>query len=151
MTIVVIRLGWPIRSRTTVPRSRRLDLPRFAGGCRCARTLRLDSMPGRQTYDLYGSKTLSLEEVRDAVTQATGVELNLRDSQHMGGAYYRGGEVGGVDLVVQHNWDEDGEPIEDEFPSHRVLCRLDRSDRADDAREALAPLPGLEFLRRTSG
>ena len=92
---------------------------------------------------------MSLEEVREAVARATGETLELRDSQYMGGAYYRGGEIGGLVLVVQHNSHEDGELIEDGFPDHSVLFRLDRSDRADEVRSALAPISGLQFLRRT--
>lgn len=101
------------------------------------------------THDLYGSRPLSLSEVRSRIQSATGLELSLRNSQHLAGDYFRGGEVGGEEFIVQRNWDEDGETIEEEFAEWRVLFRVGPTDRADQLREKLTPVAGLEFLRRT--
>lgn len=101
-------------------------------------------------YDLYGSKTLSITEVRDVVARATGLDLRPRESYQMGGTYYRGGDVGGPGVVIQHNADEDGEPVEDGFAEYGVLVRLNDFDRADEVRALLERVDGLEFLLRTS-
>jgi hypothetical protein len=61
-----------------------------------------------------------------------------------------GGEVGGEGFVIQHNRDEDGEVIEEDFSDYPVLFRIDRSVRADVFREALQEIAGLKFLRRES-
>lgn len=107
-------------------------------------------MTAERIYDLYGSKTLPITELRDVVAGATGLNLRPRDSYQMGGLYYRGGEVGGPGVVIQHNADEDGEPVEDAFAEYTVLVRLNGLDRADEVRAVLERVDGLDFLLRTS-
>jgi hypothetical protein len=105
-------------------------------------------MSAAHVYDLYGSATLSIEEVVAVVESITGMSLQRRESLNMGGVYYRSGEVGGTELIVQHNADEDGEAIEPDFSEHIVLFRLDRSPDADRVQAALAKVHDIDFLRR---
>jgi hypothetical protein len=102
-------------------------------------------------YDLYGSRSLTLDDLREAVQTATGLDLERRDSQQLGGEYFRGGSVGGEELVAHRNWDEEGEAIEEAFEDYSVLFRVERSLRADELRVLLNDVQGLDFLRRTRG
>jgi len=109
-----------------------------------------DTVPvSTHVYDLYGTKTLSMGDLRDAIQSNTGLWLDLRNSQHLGGDYFRGGDIGGEEFTIQQNWDEEGETIEEEFREYPVLFRVDRSRRADELREALKGVAGLQFLKRS--
>jgi hypothetical protein len=103
---------------------------------------------GSHTYDLYGSKSLSMAQMRDSVAEALGVGFRKRDSYFMGGTYFRAGRVGQTEFVVQRNQDEEGEPVEGTFTDYQVLLRIDTSDRPDELRTTLTGIPGIEFLRR---
>ena len=103
-----------------------------------------------RVYDLYGSKTLSLNELRDAVEATTGIAFERRNSDYLGGDYFRGGEVGAEEFVIQGNLDQDGEVIENDFVAFAALLRIDRSPKADELREVLRGVADLEFLRRTT-
>jgi len=77
-----------------------------------------DGQPQR-CYDLYGSRTLSMDQMRASVDGALGIEFSSRDSYHMGGSYFRASHVRETEYVIQLNRDEDPEPLESAFPSTR--------------------------------
>jgi len=104
-----------------------------------------------QCYDLYGTKTLSITELRDAIESALTIRFSPHDSVYYGGEYFRAGEVGGEELVIQLNTFEYGGSIEVAEPDHRgypVIFWVAWTERGDELRERLATIGELDFLRR---
>lgn len=103
--------------------------------------------------DLYGFMDDDLEAARLAVEQALNVQLEPHESLHMGGDYYARGLVGDEEeLILQRNFDEEGEVIEDEFSDIPVLLYVNtiRSiERAQELEQTLVTkIPRLRLLRR---
>ena len=82
-------------------------------------------MPGMtETYEIYGSKSLAVPEVGEAVEQALEIRFRLHESDYRGGDYLRAGELGEEEIVVQLNrfeYEGEDETAVDEFPEYPVI------------------------------
>jgi hypothetical protein len=103
-----------------------------------------------KVYDLYGSCSVPLEELRDAVESMLGVEFSPHRSDYVGDYYKTAGFVGET-IAIQPNYldggDED-EVLEPAFADRPVLLYVNETDRGDEIRGLLAGIAGLDFLRR---
>lgn len=104
-----------------------------------------------QCYDLYGSRTLSVPELRDAGEGVLGLRFILHESAYRGGEYFRAGDPGGEEFVIQLNsfeFDNEEEISEPEYADYPVILWIAWTERGDELRKKLNAIPGLEFLRR---
>jgi hypothetical protein len=101
-------------------------------------------------YDLYGTRGMTVEELRDELETRLNVTFVARYSDDIG-SYFKASGLGNENFSIQpnfeDNWDED-EVQEPEFANHPVLLYVNRTERGDDVRDELSEIPGLEFLRR---
>jgi hypothetical protein len=110
--------------------------------------------PGPMTtkcYDLYGTATLTLEELGVAAQDVLGLDLERHESSYLGGDYFLAGSLDGEHFVIQRNRaDDDGEDgvAEPEFADYAVLLQVNATGRADELKSRLATIQGLTFLRR---
>jgi hypothetical protein len=106
------------------------------------------------SYDLYGSRTLTLDELRVAVEGVLDVDFERHESMYLGGDYFLGEDAGAEEKFQIQSNDlsafEEGDLAEPEFAAHRTLLRVDRSARGDELRERLTAIVGLEFLKRST-
>lgn len=73
-------------------------------------------------YDVYGFGRADLERVRLAVERSLGVILELHESEHRGGEYYRLGLPGAENLELQRNFNViESEYTEPDFREHEIL------------------------------
>jgi hypothetical protein len=104
-----------------------------------------------ETYEVYGSKGLTLPELRDAIEQALGIRFRLHESLYKGGDYFRVGEWGGEEIVVQLNrfeFEGEDEIAEAGFPEYPVILSIEWTRRGHELQQRLATIAGLDFLRR---
>ncbi len=102
-------------------------------------------------YDLYGSHSLSLVELREAAEGCLGIRFTLHDSIYRGGDYFRSGDIGGEEFVIQLNrfeYENEEEIAEPAYADYLVIFRIGWTERGDELREKLRKVPGLDFLRR---
>jgi hypothetical protein len=105
-----------------------------------------------EVYDLYGSKSLDLEELSSAVEKALGMVLQRHESSYLGGDYFVAGDPRDEEIVVQKNdiGDEGTEELaEPQFDEYPILLRVNASTRGDEIRERLLVIAGVDFLRRS--
>jgi hypothetical protein len=102
------------------------------------------------TYDVYGFLTDDLETVRASVESALGVVFAAHESSYRGGDYYRFGEVGNEELILQYNLSTvDGEWAEEGFREFPTLLYVDNTSRAEEIEKFLtAKNMGASLLRR---
>lgn len=105
------------------------------------------------TYDLYGTVTLTVQELCARVADVLALDFAEHESDYRG-VYHLAGDHLGEHFEVQPNaipGDAGGEPdlMEERFAEYPVLLYVNRSGRADERREALAAI-GLVHLRRDS-
>lgn len=102
-----------------------------------------------KTFDLYGARELTIDELCAAVAGALGVSFVEHDSSFRGRYFLADGEPR---LEVQPNQvpGDDGEldAMESEFVAYPTLLYVYGSDRPDEVRDRLAAVAGLAFLRR---
>lgn len=101
-------------------------------------------------YDLYGSRALSSEQLRDALATLLELEFVARTSDFIGD-YYLSGFLTDEEFSIQHNAtgfeDDIYEPDFEDYPEIiEVTARSE--ERANEIRDCLAAVDGLEFLRR---
>ena len=104
-----------------------------------------------QTHDLYGSTTLSMAELRHAVENTLDIAFSLNDSAYKGGEYFRAGDLGGEEFVIQRNtfeFDNEEEVAEPDYVQYPVIFWIAWTERGDELREELTKITGLDFLRR---
>lgn len=100
-------------------------------------------------YDVYGSKTMGLEQLRSAIEAVAGVNFERHESSYLGGDYFRAGDPRAEEFVIHANFvDEDGEFAEAEHPEYCSILEINASPRADQLRVSLAGLVDVHFLRR---
>lgn len=100
-------------------------------------------------YDLYGSLYLSPEQVVELVSSALQIKFTGHHRDTVGGYY--SSERPPERFTIERNLaeDEDGTYyLEEEFPVHETLFRVDRTSQGDAIRELLSNIDGLTFLRR---
>lgn len=99
--------------------------------------------------DLYGTRTLTVDEVRNKVASALGVPWERRYSDEIG--YYFEADADGENFALHTNYldagDED-EVREPEFADRVVLLYVSGTERGDEIRDALLTIEGVEHLRR---
>jgi hypothetical protein len=77
------------------------------------------------------STTQPLEEVAQKIGALFGVSMGMRDSQYLGGSYYRGVKDGGEEFVVRRNFDVvEKAPAIPEASDCPVLLKVDRTEQA---------------------
>jgi folate-binding Fe-S cluster repair protein YgfZ len=104
-----------------------------------------------QFFDLYGSKRLTITELRVAVGEALGLTFYAHESLYRGGEYFRVVPHDGEEFVIQLNnfrLDDEMEVAEPDYSNYPVILWVAWTDRADALREDLAEIDGLDFLRR---
>ena len=103
-----------------------------------------------KSYDLYGSRSGTLEELRAAVESVLGVEFVAHRSDYVGDYYKTAGFVGET-IAIQPNHLAEGdeaEVLEPEFADRPVLVYVNDTERGDEIGVRLLDIPGLELLRR---
>lgn len=104
-------------------------------------------------YDLYGTKTLGIDELRSAVEKALSVNFERHESSYLGGDYFLAGDLRGEHALIQRNHlgDADEQEVaEPEFADHPILLQVNATTRGDDTRELLLGIEGVDFLRRSA-
>ena len=99
-------------------------------------------------YDLYGSTSQALDDIRSSVEKALGVTFEARESSYQGGDYYRYGPAAGEHFVLKSNVDPyDGEPAETRFPQYPTLLYVNSTSRSAELRGRVEALTELTLLR----
>lgn len=104
-----------------------------------------------QSYDLYGTMTMSISQLRDLIARALAITFAMHDSAFRGGTYFRAGDIGGEEFVIQRNsfeFDDEQEVAEPEFARYPVIFWVAWTERGDELKQELAVIEGLDFLRR---
>jgi hypothetical protein len=102
-------------------------------------------------YDLYASKSLSLDELREAVEAALGIEFEAHESDFIGGDYFLAGDPRGEEFIIQRNHAENGdedEVVEAQYADFPILLQVNATARGDQLRGLLEGIKDLTFLRR---
>jgi hypothetical protein len=100
-----------------------------------------------KSFDLYGFKDRTLEQVKSVVEQAVGVQFVSHESSFWG-EYYKCGGLACETIKIHHNYDTENECIEESFKGFDVLLYVDKTDRGDALREALtSPSVSAVLLR----
>ncbi len=102
-------------------------------------------MNAMKTYDLYGVRTMSTEELARSLQQALGVPFEPRRSDFIGN-YYRAA-VGEERFSVEPNHEYERR-LEPQHAGCSALLYVDRTERAEDLELMLLDVPGLDLLRR---
>lgn len=103
-------------------------------------------------YDLYGTRTLTLEELRVAAQDALRLDLECHESGYLGGDYFLAGDLRGEHFVIQRNHADDGdgsEVAEPEFADYPILLQVNATTRADELKSRLTTIDDVDFLRRS--
>jgi hypothetical protein len=103
-------------------------------------------------YDLYGTKSLDLDELRVAVQRALDIELHRHESGYLGGDYFLAGDLRDEHVLIQRNHVSDGdedEVAEPEFADYPILLLVNATTRGDELKGRLAAIAGMDFLRRS--
>jgi hypothetical protein len=98
-----------------------------------------------KTYDLYGARNTSAEELARVLQSALGLPFEPRRSDFIGD-YYRAA-IGDERFSVEPNHQYERR-LEAKSADCAVLLYVDRTERAEDLEFVLVTIPGLEFLRR---
>lgn len=105
-----------------------------------------------KTFDVYALRAGSLDEARVAVERATGLSLRLHESGYRGGEYYRCGDVGSENFILQRNHydeSEDGGWAEAEAQDSPFVLYVSQTSRSQQLRTSLEAQPGVRLLRHT--
>jgi hypothetical protein len=100
-------------------------------------------------HDLYGTRTLKIDELEQAVASALDISFELRRSDGFGDYYkaVRNGEH----YSIRPNYESEGDEedvLETRFADCPVLLYVDDTERAEELERVLTEIPGLELLRR---
>jgi hypothetical protein len=104
-----------------------------------------------QYFDLYGSKNLTMNELRNAVEDALSLRFDVHESSYKGGEYFRAVLRDGEELIIQLNGfqlSDETEITEPAYSEYGVIFWVAWTSRADEFRGELAEIGDLEFLRR---
>lgn len=103
-----------------------------------------------KSYDLYGLKSPDLETVRATIEQALAIKFNLHESLYLGGAYYRFGNVGEEEFILQKNFNSfEQEWTEAEFQEVGILLYINATIRSDEIeRKLTSNVTGILLLKR---
>jgi hypothetical protein len=104
-----------------------------------------------QYFDLYGSKRLTIAQLRDVIENALGLMFEAHESSYKGGEYFRIVPREGEEFVIQSNnflLDNEIEVAEPDYSDYAAIFWVAWTERADELREELAEINDLDFLRR---
>lgn len=104
------------------------------------------------TDDLYGSKSSSIQELREAIQRELGVVLKHRKSYYKGDYYLSDTGLGDEEISLQPNYiypDGEEEIVYSEFSEYHVLLWVSDSPRGEEIEKRLKRVPGLELLSRS--
>ena len=100
------------------------------------------------SYDLYGTKKLSLLSAKDVVERVLGKVFEERDSSYQGGVYYMWGGSDSENFILKLNIDPfDGDPVEQKYPEHKILLYVNATNRSSDIEEAIRQGGDFKLLR----
>lgn len=99
-------------------------------------------------YYVYGFAHNDLEQVRSDVERALGVQLAPHDSMYRGGLYYRQGNSGAENLILQYNYNpEEGEYTEEQYPEYPILLYVNQPrDPSSIEKKIQEGLPSFKLL-----
>ena len=103
-------------------------------------------------YDLYGTRTLAIDELRAAVENALSVHLEGHESGYLGGDYFLAGDLRGEHVLIQRNHVDEGdeeEVAEPQFADYPVLLQVNATPRGDELKCRLLAIEGVDFLKRS--
>lgn len=84
-----------------------------------------------EAYDLYGFMSDDIDQARRRLETALGIAFAEHDSDYKGGDYFRWGDDGGENFILQRNVDPyDDAPSEQKFPDHPVIFYVNATARA---------------------
>jgi hypothetical protein len=98
-------------------------------------------------YDLYGSRHLTVNQVRIFVEGVLGVAFDSHDSSYLG-QYFLAGDLSAEHFLVRHNQEEEDYLAEPSFPDYGTLLQVNGTARGDELKDRLANVNDLEWLRR---
>ncbi len=98
-------------------------------------------------FDLYGARSGSLDEVREAIERRLGREFVLHESSYVGGEYFRVAGPPEEILIQAHIPDDEGYFAEPDFQEWSVLVYVNDSTRWDEVDALLANVKLLHRLR----
>ncbi|MGP3949614.1 hypothetical protein [Streptomyces sp. 7N604] len=97
-------------------------------------------------YYLYGSRGMSLTELRDALELSLEASFELRDSSFKGGHYFLSRAQDFEKMTIETNWtDEEGYLAEEQFPDYSTLLYV--TDPTDRVLTVLSDTSSLHRLR----
>ncbi len=102
-----------------------------------------------KAFDLYGFRQGDLETARMLIEKALGITFVGHESSYVGD-YYRYGEPGGEEFVLQGNRDpQDQSALEGAFMEVGVLLYVNNPEHINEIeRKLTGSVPGIELLRR---
>src|SRR5262245_5895732 len=100
--------------------------------------------------DLYGFKKIGLEDTRNSIEKALGLRMESHESLYRCGNYYRVGNDGEENFILQKNFDPfDNELLEGEDQELEVILYVNETSRAQEIERLLTErLPEITLLRR---
>lgn len=99
-------------------------------------------------YDLYGAEELCILSAKDNVERALGENFEERDSSYHGGVYYMWGRSDSGNFILKLNIDPfDGEPVEVNYPSHKILLYVNATRRSSDIEGVIGKSGCFKLLR----
>ena len=98
-------------------------------------------------FDLYGSSSAKLEDVRSLLEQQLDLQFAEHESGYRGGIYYLFKSKEERIAVQTNSPDEEGYRQESEFDEQMILVYVSRSHRWDSLEKVLTEQCGLELLR----
>jgi hypothetical protein len=101
-------------------------------------------------YDMYGFVQDGLEQVRSDVESMLNIQLAPHDSMYRGGLYYRLGNPGAENFVLQKNYNfEEQEYTEEQFSEYAILLYVNQpQDPFGVEKRLLQGIPYARLLQR---
>jgi hypothetical protein len=103
-----------------------------------------------KTCDLYGFKKTDIEDVRISIEKALGLSMEAHESLYRCGNYYRFGNDGEENFILQKNFDPfDNEWLEEEGQGLEIILYVNETSRAQEIESLLTNrIPEIRLLRR---
>ncbi len=104
------------------------------------------------TYDVYGTSTVTVDQLRTLLEGLLGQSFTEHDSDYLGGTYFQSGErfAESFRIVSNHGAVDPEDLPEPDFPDLHVLLEVNDSPRGAALRRDLpAAVPGIRLLRTT--
>jgi hypothetical protein len=101
-------------------------------------------------WDLYGFKKIDLEDARISIEKALGLSMESHESLYRCGNYYRFGNDGEENFILQKNFDPfDNKWLEEEGEGLEVILYVNETSRAEEIERLLTErIPEITLLRR---